>query len=485
MGRLSLPRQRVLPAWRAGDRAAQHPELHPDVRRDRDADNRARAHPPEAGTHPVLRTDRFGKVDEHGNAGRRDQQDQAVPHHHDRRSDRVLARESRRGRTSTRSRHRRSLLRRGHCALRSEKTPTSCSSARCATPRASRSRSRWRRPGTSCSRRCTRTTRRRRSTASSTCSRPSGRVRSGLQLASTLTAVVAQRLRAACRRWARRRVRSVCLARTAVSNLIREGKTNQLRNAMQIALRDGHKTLEMSLNELVAVGRHHAGDRSRDRVRPARSRPEPGVTDARDGFVAQGSVDGVSMRPTSDHQTSEPQPGPRRFTRRPAADCCGTRRSDGGSGRRAALARCDERRRRTCRERGRPGGRCQRVEQCRQIPRKRGAAHCRVHRDGRCSKICKRALPRKLGREVSNPMGGPHWLLASPLRVARKHRGQPGEPEGTRRSGLAADHLRRGHRAVVVDMSLGGDGFLTLFIHRACRAQVRAQAPSARGVPSM
>ena len=39
-----------------------------------------------------------------------------------------------------------------------------------------------------------------------------------------------------------------------VTNLVREGKTNQLRNAMQIALSAGHKTLEMSLNELVAAG---------------------------------------------------------------------------------------------------------------------------------------------------------------------------------------------------------------------------------------
>ncbi len=74
-----------------------------------------------------------------------------------------------------------------------------------------------------------------------------------LQLASTLTAVVAQRL-------APRiggglvSVYEVLVGTTAVQNLIREGKTNQLRNAMQIALRDGHKTLEMSLNELVANG---------------------------------------------------------------------------------------------------------------------------------------------------------------------------------------------------------------------------------------
>ncbi len=44
------------------------------------------------------------------------------------------------------------------------------------------------------------------------------------------------------------------LATSAVRNLIREGKTNQLRNAMQMSLSDGHLTMEMSLNELVRAG---------------------------------------------------------------------------------------------------------------------------------------------------------------------------------------------------------------------------------------
>ena len=74
-----------------------------------------------------------------------------------------------------------------------------------------------------------------------------------LQLASVLTAVVAQRLVpriggglvATC---------EVLIATSAVSNLIREGKTRQLRNAMQMALAAGNQTLEMSLNILVAAG---------------------------------------------------------------------------------------------------------------------------------------------------------------------------------------------------------------------------------------
>src|SRR5438477_8074210 len=73
------------------------------------------------------------------------------------------------------------------------------------------------------------------------------------QLAATMSAVVAQRLVP--------RVGSgliaayeVLLGTQPVQNLVREGKSNQLRNAMQIALHAGHKTLEMSLNELVAAG---------------------------------------------------------------------------------------------------------------------------------------------------------------------------------------------------------------------------------------
>jgi twitching motility protein PilT len=72
------------------------------------------------------------------------------------------------------------------------------------------------------------------------------------QLASTLSAVVAQRLvpRIGTGLIA---AYEVLLGTQPVTNLIREGKANQLRNAMQIGLAAGHKTLEMSLNELVAA----------------------------------------------------------------------------------------------------------------------------------------------------------------------------------------------------------------------------------------
>ena len=44
------------------------------------------------------------------------------------------------------------------------------------------------------------------------------------------------------------------IATSAVSNLVREGKTKQLRNAMQMGIAAGNQTLEMSLNALVAHG---------------------------------------------------------------------------------------------------------------------------------------------------------------------------------------------------------------------------------------
>jgi twitching motility protein PilT len=44
------------------------------------------------------------------------------------------------------------------------------------------------------------------------------------------------------------------IATSAVSNLIREGTTRQLRNAMQMGIAAGNQTVEMSLNALMAHG---------------------------------------------------------------------------------------------------------------------------------------------------------------------------------------------------------------------------------------
>ena len=52
--------------------------------------------------------------------------------------------------------------------------------------------------------------------------------------------------------WSRRT--RCCVATSAVRNLVREGKTRQLRNAMQMGIASGNQTLEMSLNALVSAG---------------------------------------------------------------------------------------------------------------------------------------------------------------------------------------------------------------------------------------
>lgn len=74
-----------------------------------------------------------------------------------------------------------------------------------------------------------------------------------VQLANSLTAIVYQRL---LPRIGGGRVAAyeVLVATSAVRNLIREGKTRQMRNLVATGQRDGMQTLEMSLTDLVARG---------------------------------------------------------------------------------------------------------------------------------------------------------------------------------------------------------------------------------------
>lgn len=74
-----------------------------------------------------------------------------------------------------------------------------------------------------------------------------------VQLAGTLQGVVSQRLLPAVG-GGRVGAFEVLVANDAVRNLIREGKTRQLRNAMISAQQDGMQTLEMDLARLVASG---------------------------------------------------------------------------------------------------------------------------------------------------------------------------------------------------------------------------------------
>jgi twitching motility protein PilT len=80
-----------------------------------------------------------------------------------------------------------------------------------------------------------------------------------VQLANALSGIVYQRL---LPRVGGGRVAAyeVLIATSAVRNLIREGKTRQLRNIVATGRREGMQTLEQSLSELVAGGSvdHHA-----------------------------------------------------------------------------------------------------------------------------------------------------------------------------------------------------------------------------------
>jgi len=74
-----------------------------------------------------------------------------------------------------------------------------------------------------------------------------------VQLAGTLQGVISQRLLPAIG-GGRVGAFEVLTANEAVRNLVREGKTRQLRNAMISAQQDGMQTLEMDLARLVASG---------------------------------------------------------------------------------------------------------------------------------------------------------------------------------------------------------------------------------------
>jgi twitching motility protein PilT len=74
-----------------------------------------------------------------------------------------------------------------------------------------------------------------------------------LQLAATLQAVVYQRLLPTLD-GGQVAAFEVMVATSAVRNIIREGRTRQLRNAVATGQADGMQTLEMSLSDLVAAG---------------------------------------------------------------------------------------------------------------------------------------------------------------------------------------------------------------------------------------
>jgi twitching motility protein PilT len=78
-----------------------------------------------------------------------------------------------------------------------------------------------------------------------------GRAQIRTQLAQTLAGVIALRLVTRASGRGRRAVVEILVATDAVRNLLREGKTHQLRSVMQTSKTAGMQTLEMHLAELV------------------------------------------------------------------------------------------------------------------------------------------------------------------------------------------------------------------------------------------
>ena len=81
-----------------------------------------------------------------------------------------------------------------------------------------------------------------------------GREQIRIQVAQTLAAVIALRLVPRARGKGRRAAAEILIATDAVRNLIREGKTHQLRSMMQTGRSSGMQTLEMHLAALVERG---------------------------------------------------------------------------------------------------------------------------------------------------------------------------------------------------------------------------------------
>ena len=173
-----VPLQRLPAARHDRHGPPRHPDRRPQRRRSRPAagaqDDRLRG----ARPGPRHRHHRQRQVDHPGGPGGSRQRHALRARGHGRRPDRVPAsRQPRRSSISARSRWTRGRSR-TPCAAPCARTPTSSSSAKCATTRRSRRRCSPLKRAISCSRRCTRSMRPRRSTASSRCFRRTSRSRS-------------------------------------------------------------------------------------------------------------------------------------------------------------------------------------------------------------------------------------------------------------------------------------------------------------------
>ena len=175
----ALPLQRVQPA-RGGCRGVSgHPRNDQELQRARAAAGPRDSCRSAARPGARDRTDRQRQIDHARRDDRQDQHRAPRTHPDDRGSDRVHPPAQGLPGQPARGAQRHPRVRAAPCAPRSAKTPTSSSSASCATSKRSSRRCASPRRGISRSPRCTRTRRRRRSTASSTSSRRISRDRSG------------------------------------------------------------------------------------------------------------------------------------------------------------------------------------------------------------------------------------------------------------------------------------------------------------------
>ena len=200
---------------------------------------------------------------------------------------------------------------------------TSSWSARCATSRPSRSRSRPPKPATSCSARCTRRPRRRRSTAIIDQFPADRQAQIRVMLSESLRGVIAQTL---CRKIGGGRVAAleVLIVTPAVSNLIREGKTFQIPSMMQVG-----KAVGMVSAERRADGAGDARSWSRRKRPTPRASTRRGWKDSTNARGSRSRCPGAASAPA--HNPAERGPS------RPPSRTRSARRSGAPSARQAMV----------------------------------------------------------------------------------------------------------------------------------------------------
>ena len=248
------------------------------------------------GARPRHGPDGKRQVDDAREHHRQDQQRAPGARHHDRGSDRVHPPAQEVHREPARGQGRHGIVRRARSSTSCGRIPTSFSSARCATSRRCRPRSRSPRRGTWRSRRSTRTRPSSRSTASSTRFPPNQQSQVRAQLAFVLEGVITQQLIPHISGKGRVLVAEVMVCTPAIRACIRDDKIHQIYGLMQAGTKYGMQTMNQALfraytnRQIIARGsddvqlRH---DRARTDARRAR---EQHARRARHEIAARGTA---------------------------------------------------------------------------------------------------------------------------------------------------------------------------------------------------